>query len=284
LAQPVLALALILAVAGCGLRPLYAPPGAAASPEDKAVAAALASISVAPMLDRQGQEMRNRLTDLFRLGADGGGNGNRYVLNVGLGEIQQSLAIRQTGLATRANLFMNATYSLVDVTSGQPVVVGSTNGVASYDLLDQDFATLTAINDARSRVIARLADNIRNRLAVHFARSPAVAAGPPAPATDGVPPPLGEPVPALPPGSEVAPIAPALPPTTSGLPRSAPVPDAPSALPPVVLVPSPATEPTIASPAPTPFVPFQPAPAAEPAAPIGPPGSRPGGSGAGGLP
>ena len=182
-----LALAALLPVglAGCGFRPLYKPPAADASPADRAVADDLASISVATIPNRQGQELRNRLQDMLQMPGSGGSSG-KYVLYVGLGEFQQSLAVRLTGLATRANLYMNATYNMVDSATGGSVLTGSSVGIASYDLLDQDFATLTAINDARSRVIERLADNIRNRLAVHFSTAPAVAAAPAA-----VPPPPG---------------------------------------------------------------------------------------------
>lgn len=255
-----------LATAGCGFRPLYAPPDADSSPEARAVATSLARIGVAPIPNRQGQELRNALTDRLDVG-DRGAGGNRYQLNVGLGEVQQSLAIRQTGLATRANLYMFANYNLIDITTGQALVVGSTTGVASYDLLDQDFATLTAINDARTRVIARIADNIRNRLAVHFAGEADLAA-----AAAAVP----------------APVAAVDNPAGAGsLPRPAAWPDAPTPVPPLVAVPSPATQPTIASPAAPPFVAFQPpgsATSTDSPAPVGPADTRPGAADSGILP
>jgi LPS-assembly lipoprotein len=218
-----------------------------ATSADRAVASDLASVSIAPIADRQGQELRNRLQSKLHLPGAGGSPG-RYVLHVALGEYQQSLAVRQTGLATRANLYMNANYTMVESATGGAVLTGSSVGIASYDLLDQDFATITAINDARTRVIERLAEDLRNKLAVHFSTAPAVAAAPAA----GQPPTAG----------------------------------APPAQPPVVLVPSPATEPTIASPAGTPIdLPqatsgFGDQPGAT-STPVGPPAARPG---SGGLP
>ncbi|MFO1152563.1 MAG: LPS assembly lipoprotein LptE [Rhodospirillales bacterium] len=200
---------------GCGFHPLYKPLAEDASPTDRAVADQLASVHIATIPNRQGQELRNQLEDKLHLPGTEGTPG-RYLLNVGLGEFQQSLAIRVTGLATRTNLYMSATYNLVDSTSGASVLTGSAVSIASYDLIDDDFSTLTAINDARTRTITRIADDIRNRLAVHFATAPAVAV-------------------ATPQAAQPADTA------------------APPVQPPATFIPSPGTTPTIASPAGTPI-------------------------------
>jgi LPS-assembly lipoprotein len=240
-------LSLALSIGGCGFRPLYKPLPETAAPGDRAVADDLASVSISTIPDRSGQQLRNRLQDKLHLPGAGGAPG-RYVLHVALGEYQQPLAVRQTGLATRANLYVNATYTMVESTTGSAVLNGSSVGIASYDLLDADFATLTAINDARTRVIERLAEDIRNKLAVHFSTAPAVAAA-----------------------------------TAPGQPAAG---DAAPAQPPVVLVPSPATAPTIASPAGTPIDLPPPTsgfgdPPGGRSTPVGPPTTRPS---SGGLP
>jgi LPS-assembly lipoprotein len=169
-------IAALLLLTGCGFRPLYGP-AAAGGGDSPAVAQQLAAISVSPVPDRRGQEMRNRLSD--SLAAAAPDTPHRYALNLSMSEIQQSLAVRLTGFATRANLQMTTYYTLVDIASGQPVLAGTVFGIQSYDLLDEDFANLTAINDARSRVIAQMAGDLRNRLAVFFASQPAPA--PPTP-------------------------------------------------------------------------------------------------------
>ncbi len=162
----------LLMTAGCGFRPLYAPPAEDAPAEEKAVVQDLASVYVEPIADRRGQELRNRLTAL--LTPTGEQATERYRLNVTLTETQQSLAVRQTGFATRTNLRIDAVYRLIDTTTGQPVLGGSASAASSYDLLDSDFSTLAAINDARSRVAQQLAGDLRNRLAVFFTAQPAV--------------------------------------------------------------------------------------------------------------
>lgn len=171
-----LLIALVLAVGGCGLRPLYAPPEDLTDEGGESVAVDLSSVSVDPIAERRGQLLRNRLSAMLR--QDGEPVPEKYRLAISLDETEQSLAIRQTGFATRSNLRITAIYRLIDVANGQPVVAGSVSAISSFDLLDSDFSTLTAIEDARSRVVDRLAADLRNRLAVFFVTQPSPPATP----------------------------------------------------------------------------------------------------------
>lgn len=169
----VLATGAFLALAACSIRPLYAPPSE--DGEETAVATDLSSVEVSPIADRRGQLLRNKLTAMLQSGK---GPAEKYRLNVSLDETEQSLAVRTTGFATRSTLQINAVYRLLDASTGQPLVGGSVAASSSYDLLDSDFSTLTAIEDARARVVERLASDLRNRLAVYFASRPDVPATP----------------------------------------------------------------------------------------------------------
>jgi Predicted secreted (periplasmic) protein len=169
----VLATGAFLALAACGIRPLYAPPSE--GEDGAAVSSDLASVAVSSIPDRRGQLLRNKLSGLLQSGS---GAAEKYLLDISLEETQQSLAIRTTGFATRSSLRINAIYKLLDSTTGQPLVAGSVAATSSYDLLDSDFSTLTAIDDARTRVVDRLATDLRNRLAVYFASRPDVPATP----------------------------------------------------------------------------------------------------------
>ena len=164
------------ALAACSLHPLYAPPAEDASADDRAVAQDLASVGVDPIADRRGQLLRNRLSNMLR--PEDTPEAQKYRLNIELTESEESLAVRHTGFATRSTLRITAVYRLIDNTNGQPVLAGAVNALSSYDLLDNDFSTLTAINDARSRVVDRLAGDLRNRLALYFATQPVVATAP----------------------------------------------------------------------------------------------------------
>ena len=150
-----------LATTGCGFRPLYQPSSGAAGPLDS-----FAQVSVAPIPDRIGHQLRNKLLDL--LTPQGAPTHPTFELRVTLNETLTELAVEETALATRGNLRLAATMQLVDATSGSIVFASGTSTVSSYDILTSDFATLSAENDARSRAAGVLAEDIRLRLGAFF--------------------------------------------------------------------------------------------------------------------
>lgn len=187
-------LLLVSSMAACGFQPLYGPPperaDAAAAPDTAPPSnvAALATVGVDRIPNREGQQLRTQLTRL--LGSDPGSQ--RYRLDVTIKTDSESLALRRTGLATRASLRMSAQYRLVDVNTDQVVLKSAARGISSYNLLDQDFSTLASLQDAQNRLIDQMALDIRNRLAVFFLSGP-TASAPAAPAEPAEPPPPASP-------------------------------------------------------------------------------------------
>jgi LPS-assembly lipoprotein len=174
---------LVAALAGCGFQPMHArPPAAGAETGESKIAARpaaraeLAAIAVAPIADSSGQMLRNELTFLFA--ARGESVAPRYGLDVTLTETISRFAVQVTGIATRANLRLDAHYVLRDLTSGEILLRGHTHASGSFDLLADEFATLIAARDAREQAVDRLARLIDLRLGAHFGgRAPATAAG-----------------------------------------------------------------------------------------------------------
>jgi LPS-assembly lipoprotein len=144
-------------VSGCGFRPLYQK----GSGSDAAV---LASVDVAVIKDRIGQQLRNLLLAAFS--PRGTSLHSAYKLTVILKESKVGLAIETDETATRANLTLSATFHL---TSQRQPDLGTFTGNAfstnSYDILTSDFATLSAENDARNRGLRSLSEEIRIRVA-----------------------------------------------------------------------------------------------------------------------
>jgi LPS-assembly lipoprotein len=154
-----------LLLAGCGFTPLYQDPEPAAG--EVSVGNELAAVQIAPIPDRVGQLVRNDL--LYRTRGREDGGGADYRLDVRLTESISELAVESTGFATRSNLRLSAVYTLVDLGTGRRLVNGRSRAISSYNIVDASFSTLTAQNAARERAAARVAEDIRARLAAYFA-------------------------------------------------------------------------------------------------------------------
>jgi len=160
-------------VSGCGFRPLYGKPASETSAG--AIANDLATIDVPPIPDRSGQLVHNSLTRL--LNPDTQQAARRYTLDVRLKETTDTLAIERSGLASRANIELTATFTLIDDTTGSPVQSGATRAISGYNLLNNDFSTYAAAEDTRRRLAQQVAMDIRNALAAHFDRQAKAASG-----------------------------------------------------------------------------------------------------------
>jgi LPS-assembly lipoprotein len=152
----------VLALAGCGLHPVYGPGGQAA------VVPELAAIEVAEMGNsRRSQEFRNAL--LNQLNPSGLEAAPQYRLTVRLDEEQTRLAIQLNDVATRYNLTLAANFTLTRNTDGQPLYSSAVRRVASYNVRSEPFANRVSEQDAQLRAGEEVARQIRTMLALYFA-------------------------------------------------------------------------------------------------------------------
>ena len=160
---------LAILISSCGFRPLYKTGGGS----DPAV---LATVDVAKIKDRAGQKLRNLL--MAGLSPRGRAARAEYKLTVTLTESKVELAIRKDETATRANLTINAQFTLVALNNPQfGTFSGSALSTNSYNILTSDFATLSAENDARNRALRSLSEEIRLRVAAALrSQKPSTAA------------------------------------------------------------------------------------------------------------
>lgn len=163
----VLTAMLLTGTSACGFHPMYGDHASQTSP----VATDLAAVTVDLVPDRTGQLLRNQLVRL--LNPDSRSEPRRYTLSVELNEVLDSFAVERSGFASRANIELTAKWRLIDDATGSPVFVATSRAVAGYNLLDNDFSTVVATNDARSRAADQIAYEIRNRVAGYFSRLPA---------------------------------------------------------------------------------------------------------------
>lgn len=156
-----------MCAAGCGFRPLYQGRG------EGSVRAMTGSIEVQPILDRSGQLLRNHLLD--RLNPAGVPASARYSLAVEIRETIRELAIRKDEVATRANMTLIASYRLTRLADRRQVDKATVQSTVSYNILQNDFATISARDNARERGLRDLSEIIEIRLALFMNRERAAA-------------------------------------------------------------------------------------------------------------
>jgi LPS-assembly lipoprotein len=158
---PALALAL-LALGGCGLRPLYA------GGSDGAVASTFRSLTVAPIPGQSGWLMRNKLVD--RLGESGYGTA-AYRLDVTLDDNITSYGLRSDQAATQERRTLRARFQLVDTRNGMVVLDSTAGSDAGIDIVSSEYATVAAEQTALENLTDIVADQIVSRLALYADRS-----------------------------------------------------------------------------------------------------------------
>lgn len=157
------AICLALAVSACGFQPLYGQTQSGQRTHDL-----LAQVKIQPLPDRVGQKLHNLLRD--RLNPRGQPRKPAYILSIRISETLENLGIRKDETATRSNLTVFADFTLLETGTGRELFKGRSRSINSYNILDNQFATLFSESDARNRALREISDEISNRLAVYFAR------------------------------------------------------------------------------------------------------------------
>ncbi len=149
-------------LAGCGFQPLLGRQPGSSVPDE------LAAIRIAPIPDRSGQILRNALLDsLTPRGA--AAVAQQYTLTIRLQEPRQTIALRRDDVISRSSYAAVASFDLID-RQGRRIASGASTFTTDYEITVSEYATRTSLDDARSRVLALIADDIRNQLAQALAR------------------------------------------------------------------------------------------------------------------
>ena len=184
-------------LAACGFQPVYAdknyrlsaPPSGSAD-----VTADLARVRLAPVREsftndtqtqpgRGGQKLQNLLID--RMYPHGYPQQPGYTLEIALTSTETELGIQKDSSATRAELQMTAELVLKRSITAEPAaaLVKTSNGDelyrtkirtrVAYSILDAQYGTLVARENAVDRGLEQVANEIVNRLSLYFSRDPA---------------------------------------------------------------------------------------------------------------
>jgi len=152
----------LLALGGCGLRPLYSGGSGGA------VAQTLGSVTVASIGGQSGWLMRNKLVE--RLGEGGSGTA-AYRLDVTLDDNLTSFGVRGNQAATQERRTLRARYEIVDLRNGTVVLDSSAGSDAGIDIVSSEYATVAAEQTALENLTDIVADQIVARLALFASRT-----------------------------------------------------------------------------------------------------------------
>jgi LPS-assembly lipoprotein len=154
-----------LALSGCGFQPLYGGTTAGG----QKLAAVMAGIDVVPVPGRVGQKLRNELI----FDTTGGGNAGpmRYRLEIAIKESVTDQLVQITGDATGQVYQLDATFKLVDSSSGKILYQGKAISRAPYNRFQEIFANVRARYDAENRAARTISESIRTQVAAHLANA-----------------------------------------------------------------------------------------------------------------
>jgi LPS-assembly lipoprotein len=150
------ALAVALLLGGCGFHPLY---GEGARQADEPL---LAAIKVAPIPNRMGQQLEFALRE--ELNPRGIETATRYRLDVILTISNVDLGIQSDATATTGRVDVFAVFNLIDIKSNKPIYSSRARTTASYNITNDAFAAQIAFDDAHTRNVRELTEEISTRL------------------------------------------------------------------------------------------------------------------------
>ena len=152
--------AVLTAVSGCGFTPLYGERSMSAAPD---VNDAMRQVVIRPLPDRQGQKLRQVLREQLQ---QRGTEKPVYDLEVHLTTRIEEIGVRRDATSSRANYILTANFILNQGTSR--LVDDRVQAIVSYNILDEQYATVASQADAENRAIRRVGEEIKTRLAVYF--------------------------------------------------------------------------------------------------------------------
>ena len=158
-----LGLTLGLSLSGCGFQPLYSE-----NASGPAVQSQLRAIAVDVKGDALSRTVFSDLIDeLTPLGPPAT---PAYRLEVKLSRIKKGVGFEEDDSVTRFNFQLIGAYRLIDESTGKALFTSTSRSIAAYNVVSNQYATLTAEKDAEKRASADLAHDIRLQLSLHFRR------------------------------------------------------------------------------------------------------------------
>lgn len=175
LVSSIRSLSLLLLLTACGFQPVYADRNFRFD-DGKNIESSLQKVRILPLADRNGQQLQNMLID--RMYLNGYPQNPPYTLEIDLDSEERDLGIQQDATATRTDLYMTATMILRQTQGHSELYRSKARIRVSYNILDAQYGTLVARENATKRGLTQLADEIVNRISLYFNRDEPVGSTP----------------------------------------------------------------------------------------------------------
>jgi LPS-assembly lipoprotein len=161
----VLAGSIALALAGCGIQPMYGGTTAGGAK----LAEVMSAVDVTPIPGRVGQRVRNEL--IFE--DTGGGNAplSRYRLDIVVAESVTNQLVQITGNSTGQVYQLTASFKLVNLKDNKVMYQGAAISRAPYSRFQEIFANVRARYDAENRAARTVAESIKTQVATFLANA-----------------------------------------------------------------------------------------------------------------
>ncbi len=154
----------VLFMTGCGFTPQYA-----ATSEHVAVSDMLETIDIALIPNESGVQLKNALMDRFY--PNGPAPSFRYKLETnGITESRTDLDITIDEEATRRQIRVSTVITLRDLDTHDVILNRRVYALSSYNVLENQFTTRVAEQNARENAIADLARQIEQAVAIRLGR------------------------------------------------------------------------------------------------------------------
>lgn len=151
----------VLLLAACGFTPMYASGG------NGDAAASLSNVEIATIPDEEGVALRNALIDRFY--QNGYPTSPAYKLIIApINELERDLDITVESEATRKQIKLSTTLTLVENASGDSVLNRTLTAITSYNVSPTQFSTRVSEGDAREAALSDLARQIEMQVSLYF--------------------------------------------------------------------------------------------------------------------
>jgi LPS-assembly lipoprotein len=156
-----LALLALLALAACGLSPMYGGGPSAAT------AQGIAAIEIPAIPGRGGWLVKNALE--ARLGAAGQA-APLYRLDVRLDDSLEALGVLNDDTVSRERRILRARYQLIELATGSVLLDATAGSDAGIDVVSSEYATIAAEQKALENLALDIADRMATEVALTLRR------------------------------------------------------------------------------------------------------------------